>query len=78
MTMVNNMISTKEYWKKMSEGPTEDKIKNITLALSQRREVILKGIAESEEHIKEWSKEMEEYEQKVFEVLHIYVEMILI
>ena len=65
--MVNNMISTKEYWKKMSEGPTEDKIKNITLALSQRREVILKGIAESEEHIKEWSKEMEEYEQKVFD-----------
>ena len=59
------MISTKEYWKKMSEGPTDDKIANITLALSQCKEVILKGIAESEERIKEWAKEMEEYEQKV-------------
>lgn len=62
------MISTKEYWKKRwSEGPTDDKIKNITLALSQCKEVILKGIAESEERIKEWEKEMEEYEQKVFD-----------
>lgn len=59
------MISTKEYWKKMSEGPTNDKIKNITLALSQCRKVMLKGIAESEERIKEWAKEMEKYEQKV-------------
>lgn len=58
------MISTKEYWKKMSEGPTDDKIKNITLALSKCKEVILKGIAESEERIKEWEK-LKEYEQKV-------------
>ena len=49
----------------MSEGPTDDKIKNITLALSKCKEVILKGIAESEERIKEREKEMEEYEQKV-------------
>ena len=61
------MISTKEYWKKISEGPTDDKIKNITLALSQCREAILKGIAESEERIKEREKEMKEYEQEVFD-----------
>ena len=63
--IVNNMITTKEYWKRMSEGPTDDKIKNITLALSQCREVILKGITEFEERIKEREKEMKEYEQKV-------------
>ena len=61
------MISTKEYWKRMSEGPTDDKIKNITLALSECKEIILKGIAESEERIKEWEKEMEEYKQEVFD-----------
>ena len=60
------MISTKEYWnKKWSEGPTDDKIKNITLALSQYKEVILKGIAESEERIKEREKEMEKYKQEI-------------
>ena len=59
------MISTKEYWKRMSEGPTDDKIKNITLALSECREIILKGITESEERIKELAKEMEEYKQEV-------------
>ena len=59
------MITTKEYWKRMSEGPTDDKIKNITLALSECREIILKGIADSEERIKELEKEMEEYKQEV-------------
>ena len=60
------MISTKEYWKRRwSEGPTDDKIKNITLALSECREIILKGIAESEERIKELTKEMEEFKQEV-------------
>ena len=59
------MISTKEYWKRMCEGPTDDKIKNITLALSECREIILKGIAESEERIKELTKEMEEYKQEI-------------
>ena len=49
----------------MSEGPTDDKIKNITLALSECREIILKGIADSEERIKELEKEMEEYKQEV-------------
>ena len=64
--MINNMITTKEYWKKKwSKGPTDDKIKNITLALSECREIILKGITESEERIKELAKEMEEYKQEV-------------
>ena len=59
------MITTKEYWKRMSEGSTDDKIKNITLALSECREIILKGIAESEERIKESAKEMEKYKQEI-------------
>ena len=49
----------------MSEGLTDDKIKNITLALSKCKEIILKGIAESEERIKESAKEMEEFKQEV-------------
>lgn len=67
------MISTKEYWKKMSEGPMDDRIANITLALSQCREVMLECTIESlrrtnkelAEKLKELTEKLKEYEQKV-------------
>lgn len=61
------MISTKEYWKKRwSEGPTDDKIANITLALSQCREVMLECTIESLRRTnKELAEKLKEYEQKV-------------
>ena len=60
------MISTKEYWKKMSEGPMNDRIANITLALSQCREVMLECTIESLRRTnKELAEKLKEYEQKV-------------